>query len=241
MSMKKGILATVCTLVLVASMSMTATAATLSPTALRLIAPNIDIDFESEEADIVVAEISKPLAEDKPASAQLKIAVLEAVQNTIVKEMIETRGEEALEDFRFLGLIMINGKQPLLTEDYNVKFDVKALRKEDNVKVFAYNTKTMLWEKLPASSADKAAYVQSNNVYSAMFFIVDGVVAETTSEEIGELIAADVDETTSLDFSTDTYTAPITGETDVVMYLAFAAIAFAGIFCVSGKKFLAKN
>lgn len=237
MSMKKGILATVCTLVLVASMSMTATAATLSPTAFRLIAPNIDIDFESEDADIVVAEESKPLAEDKPASAQLKIAVLEAVQNTIVKEMIETRGEEALEDFRFLGLIMINGKQPLLTEDYNVKFDVKALRKEDNVKVFAYNTKTMLWEKLPASSADKAAYVQSNNVYSAMFFIVDG----TTSEEVGDLIAANVDETTSLDFTTDTYTAPITGETDAVIYFAFAAIAFAGVLVISGKKFFARN
>ena len=227
--MKKRLLATICALALVAGMSMTAVAAP-SPALNELIAANIDLDITSEEADIKVADVSKPMAEDKPAPARLKVAVLEAVQNSIVEQIRATKGEEAVEDFRFLGLIMVNGKKPSVTEDYTVKFDAKAVKATDNVKVFAYNTVTKVWDQLLANTEEAAVNVLSNNVYSAMFFIVDEDVPLASNNK-GEI--------TSIEMSSDIYQAPMTGEADVVMYFAFAAIAFAGIFAVSGKKLFA--
>lgn len=243
--MKKRLLATICALALVAGMSITTVAAP-SPALQQLIAANTDIEFEAEEAPVAVSEVSAKAVEVKAAPAQLKVAVMEAVQKSLVAEIKATKGAAAADDFRFLNLVFTKGKNQAVKTDYTVKYDMPTVTNADLVKAYAFNTVTKVWEQIPAATRNGEVYVLTNNVYSAVFFVVDGVVPESmrfasaaSTEEITETLVGGKDEMTSIVVSADAYEAPFTGETDVVIYLAIAAIAFAGIFAVSGKKLLA--
>lgn len=303
--MKKRILATVCALTLAASMSITAVAAP-SPSISEMIAALDDLKIDSEEVPVTLVESTEAPAtiEVKEAPAQLKVAVLEAVQDSVYKQIEERAKAQAVkeaqannttvdtatvepENFRFLNMVMTSAKEavkPVKTLEQaqaavaakkaaageaqtkttsimdgvnlaaelsgrpsrNVEYAMPEIKNSDAVKAFAYNPITGRWEQIPVCSQNGKVTVLYNDLYTAVFFITDGYVPEAnrlasaaTAEEIEEVLVGGKDEMTTIVVSTDAYEAPFTGETDVVMYFVFAAIAFAGIFAVSSKKFLA--
>ena len=232
--MKKRLLATVCALALVAGMALTAVAAP-SPATQQLIAANTDIEVAYEGSTVAVDAASAKEVSVASSPAALTVAVLEGVQAVV--------SEAKSDDFSVATVAMTNVKSEA---DTTIALSVADITNADAVKVLAYNKVTGFWDYIPAVTTNGHVYMLTSAKYTAVVIMKVGVVPEgqrfnasaTTSEVTESLVLGGKDETTSVVISTDAMTAPFTGETNVSL-LVFAAIAFAGVFAVAGKKALA--
>lgn len=235
--MKKRLLAVICSLALVAGMPLTASAAAPSPAVANFIAANIDLDFEVENADIKVADISKVDYEMKEVSNVAKVAFLECVQESDIYKKANDKNA-----FRFLNAFKATAKK---AGTYTVKFDASKITNADAANIWAYDPATNAWTKVNTSTLNGAIYAELDSKYTYVIFTVDGVVPTTERLSVVETSKADLakivggkGEGYTVVFNSDALAAPSTGET-TVLYFAFAACAFAALALVSGKKLFA--
>lgn len=232
--MKKRLLATVCALALVAGMAVTAVAAP-SPATQQLIAANTDIEVAYEGSTTTVEDVSAKQATVTAAPAALTVGVLEGVQACV--------SESKSDSFSVASVAMTNVKSEA---DVTICLSVADITNADAVKVLAYNKVTGYWDYIPAVTTNGHVYMLTSAKYTAVVIMKTGVVPEalrfnasaTTSEVTESLVLGGKTDDTSIIISSDAMKAPFTGETNVSL-LVFAAIAFAGVFAVAGKKALA--
>lgn len=235
--MKKKLLGVICALALVAGMPLTASAAAVSPTVTEFIAANIDLEFTLENSDIKVAQISKPDYEMKEISRVAKVAFLECVQESDIYQKANDKN-----GFRFLNAYKVTPKK---AGNYTVKFDASKITNADAVKVWAFDPATNAWVNVPTSTLNGAIYSTLDSKYTHIFFTVDGEVpvaerlsvVETSKADLAKIVGGK-GEGYSIVLNSDVLAAPSTGDATVI-YLVFAAMAFAGVATVSGKKIFA--
>ena len=237
--MKKRILALVCALTMTLGMGLTASAAAQSPSVDAFIAANIDLEFTDEEADITVADISKKYYAISDISKAAKLAFVQAVQDSFIYQKADDKN-----NFRFLNAFKVTAKN-VGSEDFTVAFNAKSITNADAADVWAYDPSTNLWTKLSTVTRNGQIFALANSKYTYIIMTVDGIVpaasrlsAAPTTDEVEEMLVGGKDDNTTVVLSNDILEAPFTGDTTVV-YLVFAAVAFAGVAAVSGKKLLA--